>query len=171
MKKVLVTIVFFVTNIIFAQNSFAKFENQESISSIIVNDKMFELMGQIKASDKETMQYLSFIKTLDNLKVFVTSNTKNATEMKVAAEKYLKTNTLEALASSSIHGKNAKVYVKSGSSEGKVKELFMFLESYGKDNQTIIFSLTGDFDLNDIATLTTKMNLPGADVLNQTSHK
>jgi hypothetical protein len=55
--------------------------------------------------------------------------------------------------------------VKSGSGATQVRELLMFIEGAGKGGQTVLMSLTGDFDLNDISMLTEKMKLPGGDVL------
>ena len=37
------------------------------------------------------------------------------------------------------------------------------------NDDTVLMSLTGDFDLNEISTLTNKMNIPGGDVLKKAS--
>ena len=48
----------------------------------------------------------------------------------------------------------------------------MFIENKNvKDNQTVLMSLTGDFDINEISTLTNKMNIPGGDVLKKAGKK
>jgi len=65
-------------------------------------------------------------------------------------------------------GKLVKIFVKSGATDSQIKELFMFIEGSGKD-ETVLMSLTGDFDLNELSVLTEKMNLPGRDVLNKAS--
>jgi hypothetical protein len=44
----------------------------------------------------------------------------------------------------------------------------MFVEGAPKE-QTVLLSLTGEFDLNDISVLTDKMNLPGGDDLKKAS--
>jgi hypothetical protein len=59
---------------------------------------------------------------------------------------------------------NIKILVKSGSSDSQIKEL-MFIEGSGKTDQTVLMSLTGDFDLNEISILTDKMKIPGGDEL------
>jgi hypothetical protein len=122
------------------------------------------------AKDKETQHYVNLIKKLDNLKVFVTSNTKKAQEMKAVADKYLKTASLEELMRVNEKGKSVKIYVKSGSTDSQVKELLMFIEGSGKE-ETVLMSLTGDFDLNELSVLTDKMNLPGGDDLKKASKK
>ncbi|MFY7957152.1 MAG: DUF4252 domain-containing protein [Flavobacterium macrobrachii] len=168
-KIILVIALVFISNTIFAQQSlFDKFNGQETVSSVIVNKKMFSLLSKMKVEDKETQQYVNLIKKLDNLKVFVTSNASKASEMKSAADKYLKTASLEELMQVNDKGKLVKIFVKSGATDSQIKELFMFIEGSGKD-ETVLMSLTGDFDLNELSVLTEKMNLPGRDVLNKAS--
>ena len=151
-----------------AQSLFDKYDGQDNVTSIIVNKKMFDLMSKVKmeASDKEAQKYLALIKKLDNLKVFMTSSAKTATDMRANVEKYQKTSNLDELMRVNDGDKNVKIYVKSGSSDSQVKELLMFIEGVNvKGNETVLMSLTGDFDINEISTLTNKMNIPGGDVL------
>ena len=171
MNKFLITIVaVLVSNAFFGQNAFDKFDGQDDVTSIVVNKKMFELMSKVKmdASDKQAQQYLNLIKKLDNLKVFVTTNSTWASEMKATAGKYLKTASLEELMQVNDKGKLVKIFVKSGATDSQIKELFMFIEGSGKE-ETVLMSLTGDFDLDELSVLTDKMNLPGRDVLNKAS--
>ena len=156
-----------VSNTFFAQAAFDKFDGQDDVTSVIVNKKMFELMGKIKmdASDKETVQYMNLIKKLDNLKVFTTTSAKVTSEMKVASDKYIKTQGLDELMRMNDSGKNIRIMVKSGANDNQIKELLMFIEGGSKENQTVLMSLTGAFDLNEISVLTDKMRIPGGDDL------
>ena len=167
MKKFLITAVLvLVSNMLFAQAAFDKFDGQDDVTSIIVNKKMFELMSKVKmdASDKQAQQYLNLIKKLDNLKVFTTKSTRVENEMKAATDKYIKTAGLEELMRINENGRNIKIMVKSGANDSLVKELLMFIEG-AKDNDTVLMSLTGNFDLNEISVLTDKMRIPGGDDL------
>ncbi|MCZ8196809.1 MAG: DUF4252 domain-containing protein [Flavobacterium sp.] len=167
MKKVILIIAFvFVSNTFFGQAAFDKFDGQDDVTSIIVNKKMFELMSKVKmeASDKQAQQYLSLIKKLDNLKVFTTSSTRATAEMKAAAEKYTKTGGLEELMRVNDGGKNIKIMVKSGASDSQIKELLMFIDG-SKANETVLMSLTGNFDLDELSVLTDKMKIPGGEDL------
>ena len=166
-KKLVVAIVFvFASSTIFAQAAFDKFDGQDGVTSIIVNKKMFDLMSKVKvdASDRETQQYLSLIKKLDNLKVFTTKNTRIEGEMKVVADKYVKTAGLEELMRVNENGRNVKILVKSGATDSQIRELLMFIEG-AKNDDTVLMSLTGNFDLNEISILTDKMRIPGGDDL------
>ncbi len=168
MRKFILTVVLtFVSNTFFAQAAFDQFEGQDDITSVIVNKKMFDLMSKVKmdSSDKETMQYLNLIRKLDNLKVFTTTSVRATADMKTAAEKYIKTGGLEELMRVNEEGKNIKIVVKSGTTDAKIKELLMFIEGGGKEKETVLMFLTGDFDLNEIAVLTDKMRIPGGDDL------
>ena len=166
-KKCILTLVFtLVSSTFFAQAIFDKFDGQEGITSIIVNKKMFELMSKVKmdASDKETQQYLSLIKKLDDLKVFTTKSAKLESEMKVVADKYIKTAGLEELMRVNEDGRSIKILVKSGASDSQIRELFMFIEG-AKNDDTVLMSLKGNFDLSEISVLTNKMKIPGGEDL------
>ena len=166
-KKIMLTLLFiFVSSPFFAQAAFDKFDGQDDVTSIIVNKKMFDLMSKVKvdASDKETQQYLSLIKKLDNLKVFTTKSTRVEGEMKVVADKYIKSAGLEELMRVNENGRNIKILVKSGSTDSQIRELLMFIEG-AKNDDTVLMSLTGNFDLNEISVLTDKMRIPGGDDL------
>ena len=167
MRKFIITVVVvLVSNTFFGQSAFDKFDGQDDVTSIIVNKKMFELMSKVKmdAADKQAQQYLNLIKKLDNLKVFTTKSTRVENEMKVATDKYIKTAGLEELMRVNENGRNIKILVKSGANDSQVKELLMFIEG-AKNDDTVLMSLTGDFDLNEISVLTDKMRIPGGDDL------
>ncbi len=169
MRKLILSLVLVLsTSTFFAQSVFDKFEDQEGITSVVVNKKMFALLSKMEVKDKESQQYVNLIKKLDNLRVFVTQSDKKADEMKSASDKYIKSSTLEELMKISDKGKSVKIYVKSGASESQIKELMMFVEGSGKE-ETVLMSLIGDFDLNELSVLTDKMNLPGGDDLKKAS--
>jgi hypothetical protein len=119
---------------------------------------------KVDASDKETQQYLNLIKKLDNLKVFTTKSTRVENEMKASADKYIKSAGLEELMRVNDSGKNIKILVKSGVKDSQIRELLMFIEG-AKNDDTVLMSLTGDFDLSEISILTDKMRIPGGDDL------
>ncbi len=151
---------------LFAQGAFDKFDGQDDVRSVIVNKKMFEMMSKVKvdASDKEMQQYHRLIKKLDNLKVFTTQNTRIEAEMKATAERYVKTANLEELMRVNDNGRSIKILVRSGAKDTQIRELLMFIDG-GKGEDSVLMSLTGDFDLNEISVLTDKMRFPGGDDL------
>ena len=171
MKNFIITLVLaFVSTTFYAQGAFDKFDGQDDVTSVIVNKKMFDLMSKVKvdASDKEMQQYISLIKKLDYLKVFTTKNPKIEAEMKAAADKYVKTAGLEELMRINDSGRNVKISVKSGATDSQVRELLMYVDG-AKDDETVLLSLTGNFDINEISVLTDKMLLPGGADLKKAS--
>ncbi len=157
----------------FAQSVFDKFNGQDNITSIIVNKKMFELMSKVKvdASDLETQRYMNLIKKLDNLKVYTTSNPGAISDMKSTADKYVKTAGLEELMRVNESGKNVKISVKSAGTDNQIQELLMVIEGGNKDNETVLMSLTGNFNLNELSVLTEKMRIPGGEDLKKATKK
>ena len=166
-KSIVVFVIMLLPTFFFGQAAFDKFDGQDDVTSVIVNKKMFQMMGSVKMDnkDKETQQYLNLIKKLDNLKVFTTNSTRVTAEMKATSEKYMKSAGLEELMRVNDNGKNIKISVRSGSNDSQIKELLMFMEGSSKGNETVLMSLTGDFDLNEISVLTDKMKIPGGDEL------
>ena len=169
-KLVVVIVTIFMSNSSSAQSVFDKFDNQDDVTTIIVNKKMFSLMGKIDTKDKESQVYMNLLKKLDNLKVFMTQSDKRSDEMKAVADKFIKTENLDELMRISEKGKNVKIYVKSGSTESQIKQLLMFVEGSGKE-QSVLMSLTGNFDLDELSVLTDKMNLPGGSNLKKAAKK
>jgi Domain of unknown function (DUF4252) len=163
MKKIVVILVLVLmsSSASFAQSVFDKFDD---ITAVIVNKKMFNLLSNMDAKDKETKQYVNLIKKLDNLKVFVTENDKKGNDMKAVADKYIKSAALDELMRINEKGKSVKIYVRSGATDTQIKELLMFVEGSGKE-ETVLMSLTGNFDIDELSLLTDKMNLPGGDDL------
>ena len=170
-KKIVAVLAFvLMSNLFFGQSVFDKFDNQDDITTIIVNKKMFSLMSKIDTKDKEGQQFMALVKKLDNLKVFMTLNDKKADEMKITADKFVKSAGLDELMRINEKGKKVSIYVKSGGSDSQIKELMMFIEGSGKE-QSVLMSLTGNFDLNELAVLTDKMNLPGGNDLKKAGRK
>ena len=166
-KSIVVLVIMLLPTLFFGQAAFDKFDGQDDVTSVIVNKKMFQMMGSVKMDnkDKDTQQYLNLIKKLDNLKVFTTNSTRVTADMKATSEKYMKSAGLEELMRVNDNGKNIKISVKSGANDSQIKELLMFMEGSSKGNETVLMSLTGDFDLNEISVLTDKMKIPGGDEL------
>ncbi|MGL2963717.1 DUF4252 domain-containing protein [Flavobacterium sp. RSB2_4_14] len=169
MRKLIFTIALVLTtSTFFAQTVFDKFEEQDGITAVIVNKKMFSLLSKMEVKDKQEQQYVNLIKKLDNLRVFVTESDKKSDEMKAVSDKYVKTSALEELMRVNEKGKSVKIYVKSGATDSQIKELLMFVEGSGSE-ETVLMSLTGNFDLEELSVLTDKMKLPGGDDLKKAS--
>ncbi len=151
-----------------AQSQFDKFEDIDGVTSVVVTQKAFSLMSKIGSESDE--EYMELIKNIESLRVFATESAEVALQMEKAAASYLKSANLEKLMTVKEEGSNIAIYVREGKSEDYVKELFMFVKDSEKTSQeSVIISLTGDINLNQIAKLTEKMNLPGGEHLEKAS--
>lgn len=151
-----------------AQSQFDKFEDIEGVTSVVVTQKAFSLMSKIGSESDD--EYLDMIKNIESLKVYATESEEVANQMEKAAMSYLKTANLEELMRVKDEGSNVTIYVREGKSEDFVQELFMFVKDSDKTSkESVIISLTGEIDLNQIAKLTAKMDLPGGEHLEKAS--
>lgn len=174
MRKLIITLILvLMPTLFFAQSVFDKFEDKEGVTTVVVNKKMFELIGNTKTDpkNKESKQYLDLVKKLDNLKMFTTGNAKIAGEMKATVESYLKKYPLDELMRVNEGGRNIKIYVKTGTTSTQVRELLMFIDGGSAKDETVIMSLTGNFDLSEVSILTDQMNLPGGEHIKKASKK
>jgi hypothetical protein len=173
MKKLYVLIAFILLpNLFFAQQTvFDKFDGLDNVTSVLVTKKMFQMMGNVKmdANDKEMQKFISLTKKLDNLKVFTTSKPKIKADLKATSEKYIASAGLEELMRVKDGTQSIRISVKSAGKDSQIRELLMVIEDSGSGNETVLMSLTGNFDLNELSVLTDKMNLPGGNVLNKTA--
>lgn len=169
MKKIIVYVALMISSLVFSQNAFDKLEDKEGVESIVVSEKMFELMSKVKvdAKDKEMQQYMSLLKKLDNLQAVYTSQSKWSGDLNAAASAYLKSNPLDAISSSTQDGNMIKVYGKTDANETNVKEVLVVVNGNFNGVKTSIVSIKGDFPLNEIALIVKKLNLPGADILSK----
>jgi hypothetical protein len=173
MKKYIITLLLIlVSSPFFAQSVFDQFEGVEGVNTVLVNKKMFDLMSKVKldTSDKETQQYLNLIKKIDNLKVYRTQNDRIGMQMRLTAEKYAKTAGLEELMTTNDGGKKVQILGKQGTGATQLKELLLFIEG-AKTEDTVLMSITGDFDLNEVPALTDKMRIPGSAELRKAGKK
>jgi len=132
---------------------------------------MIAKMG-INVEDAEAKAYMDMVKSITSFKTIVTDNKVISADI----SKWVKSRSggLEELMEVKDDGTEVKFYVKEGKDADHVKELLIYVngidkvmnekvEINGKERkiETVVVSLTGDIDLNEISKLTDKMNIPG----------
>lgn len=165
MKKILIAFVFIAsTTTGFAQSIFDKFEDNDEVTTVVINQKLFEMLGSIgeEVDGDEAKELSDIANNLKELKIFTTTDTKVSTEMLTTMKKYIARENLSELMRVKDKGQTVKVYVREGKSENFVKELIMFV--YNKeDGQTVLMSLTGNIDLRKVGKIADKVR--GAEAL------
>ena len=167
-KYILITVMALLPLAGFSQSVFDKFEDLDDVTTVIVNKSMFNLLAKmdIETDDPEAKEFINIVNSLKSLKVFTTENKKIGDDMKSSVDSYLSSSKMEELMRIKDKDANVKFYIKEGKDADHVSELLMFVtgmknvEANGQRFETVILSLTGDIDLNNISSLTKKMNLP-----------
>ena len=170
--KLLFTILSLIsTSLIFSQSLFEKYEAMDNVSSVVVNQKMFGMLAEmkVKTNDPETDAFLDQIKTLNNLTVFSTKDTSVSDAISADVNTYVKASKLEELMRVKDGDQNIKFYVQSGRDEFHVSELLMLVRGRLSSDETVLLSLNGDIDLRTLAVLTDQLNVPGGKQLEKAS--
>lgn len=167
-KNILILLVAVLPLCGFSQSLFDKYEELDDVTSVVVNQSMFNLLAKIdvEVDDPEAQDFVDIATSLKSLKVFTTDNESIGADMKASVSGYLKKSSLTELMRIKDKDANVKFYIKEGKDSDHVSELLMFVtglkevEADGRKFETVLLSLTGDIDLNKINSLTKKMNLP-----------
>lgn len=100
MNKLVITLMFVGLSLTaFAQKNFDKFEDMKDVTSMVMNQKMFKLLGQmdLDSKDPEMKSYIEMVNSLEDIKVFTTKNISAAQQMKGEFKSYLTSANLQQL--------------------------------------------------------------------------
>ena len=168
-----------------SQNFFDKYEDYGDVGSIIVNQKMFNMLSDIEINDPDAGAFMIQAGKLKNLSVYTTSSREMSSVMEGDVAEYIEIFKLEELMRIKVDGSNIKFYILEGKDDNHVKELLMFStelsnltvqENYTINGtklefETVLLSLKGDIDLREVSNLTSKLNVPGGDLLKNADKK
>jgi hypothetical protein len=157
-----------------AQNIFEKYSDNSDVTYVSIKPKMFQMIAKmgIDIDDPEAMAYMDMVKSITSFKTIVTDNKAISTDI----SKWVKSRSsaLEELMEVKDAGTEVKFYIKEGKDSDHVNELLIFVNGIDKvmkegvevngeqrKIETVVVSLTGDINLNEISKLTDKMNIPG----------
>ncbi|SFZ92479.1 protein of unknown function [Flaviramulus basaltis] len=155
-------------------NIFDKYSDNSDVTYVNIKPKMFQMIAKIGVStdDPEAQAYMDMVKSITSFRTIVTDNKTISADI----SKWVKSrsSSLEELMEVKDDGTNVNFYIKEGKDADHVKELLIFVNGIDKmmDDkieingqqrriETVVVSLTGDIDLNEISKLTSKMNIPG----------
>lgn len=159
MKKIILFLILSISNTMFSQNIFDKYEEKSDVSAVIVSQKMFEMFSNIDTTDKEAKDFMQIAKKLTSLKMFSTENNKVASQMKADVITYKNNAGLEELIRVKDNSSLSKFYIKPGQNSKTVSELLIYIDKNTEKN-TIILLLKGEINLDDLGKLASKLNLP-----------
>ena len=157
-----------------AQDIFEIYNDNSEVTYVSIKPKMFQMIANmgINVDDPEAKAYMDMVKSITSFKTLVTDNKNISADI----TKWVKSRSsaLEELMEVKDEGSEVKFYVKEGKDSNHVKELLIFVNGINKVMkesveingeqrriETVVVSLTGDINLNEISKLTEKMNIPG----------
>ncbi|HET8737205.1 MAG TPA: DUF4252 domain-containing protein [Pricia sp.] len=174
-KTIIVTLLAFLPLLTFGQDIFDKYEDSDQVTFVAMQPKMFQMLGKMSVSsdDPEAQEFFNLVNSITSFKVITTESPDISKDIDRWVSTRLKSSAYEELMRVKDGGSNVKFYVKEGKDADHVKELLMFvtglkeanIEVDGRNLETVLLSLTGDINLQDIGTLTEKMDLPGGEQL------
>ncbi len=129
MKKIItIVLTVMIAHISYAQQSvFAGFENNDEVTSVVVNKKAFLMLKKATAESQEAEEFRNLVSGLNELRVLTTEHAATAKEMKAAFDSYLKKNKLSELMRVKDKDANVKIYVKEGKDD-YVTEFLMLVD-------------------------------------------
>ncbi|WP_345164453.1 DUF4252 domain-containing protein [Algibacter aquimarinus] len=159
---------------------FEKYSDNSDVTFVSIKPKMFQMIAKmgIDIDDAEAKAYMDMVKSITSFKTIITDKAEISSDL----TKWVKSrsSSLEELMEVKDDGTEVKFYVKEGKDADHVKELLIFvngvgnvmnekIEINGKERkiETVLVSLTGDIDLNEISKLTSQMNIPGGEHLDK----
>lgn len=165
-----------------AQNNvFEKYSDSPDVTYVNIKPKMFQMIAKIgiETDDPEAKAYMDMVKSITSFKTIVTDN--KAISGDISKWVKSRSSSLEELMEVKDDGTEVKFYVQEGKDSDHVKELLIFVSGVDKvvggegveingekrKIETVVVSLTGNIDLNEISKLTQKMNIPGGEHLDK----
>lgn len=161
-----------------SQDIFEKYNANTDVTYVSIKPKMFQMIAKmgINMNDPEAKAYMDMVQSITSFRTIVTDNKTISADMANWVKS--SSNPLEELMEVKDEGSDVKFYAKEGKDANHVNELLIFVN--GMNNlmketavvngqqrrfETVIVSLTGDINLNEISKLTAKMNIPGGNHL------
>ena len=155
-----------------AQKSvFEKYSDNNDVTYVTIKPKMFQMIAKmgINVEDPEAKAYMDMVKSITSFESIVTYNKSISADI----TKWVKSKSggLEELMQVKEEGSEVKFYVKEGKDPDHIRELLIFVNGFDKviedkieindrvrKIKTVIVSLTGDIDLNEVSKLTKLVN-------------
>jgi hypothetical protein len=168
-----------------AQDIFAKYSENPDVTYVSIKPKMFQMLAKmdINSDDPEAQEYIKMVNSITSFKVITTDN--KAISSDVSKWVQSRKSSFEELMVVKDDGVNMTFYVKEGRDADHVSEFLMFVDGLSavtkdaninmngekREFETVVVSLTGDIDLNQISKLTQKMNIKGGEHLEKQEKK
>ena len=172
-KHFLLILLFIFPVVVSGQSVFEKYQNSREVISISINPKMFQLLGamSLSSSDPEDRALIDMIKGITSFRALITDKELISNEINLWVKQQAIDKNLNLMVSLQELNTDLSVYVKEDDSEEKLKSLLMFskgvfnlkseAQTKGKKMEAVVLLIEGNLEIDKIAKLISKMDLPG----------
>ena len=155
------------------QSVFEKYQNIGRLFQSVSIPKMFQLLGamSLSSSDSEDRALIDMIKGITSFRALITDKELISKEINLWVKQEAIDKNLNLIVSLQELNTDLIVYVKEDDSEEKLKSLLMFskgvfnsfpeAQTNGKKIEAVVLLIEGDIEIDKIAKLISKMDLPG----------
>jgi len=159
MKKLLYTLLFLLSVNFYAQSFIDKYENIDDITSIIVTDEMFKMLGSIEPEGSKAKEEIEVLKNLTGLSIVSTEKDQYKKQILQDINTYIKRKQMKELLR--INDKDAKVkfYVIKGEKPYLAKELVMIMITKELPSEIVVMDLNGEINLKKLSKLNAKVKM------------
>ena len=166
-----------IPGVLMGQSVFEKYQNNKEVTAISISPKIFKLLGSMSFSsaDPEADALMDMIERITNFEALLTGNETISHEIDLWVKQEADVKNLDLIVSVQESNIVLKVYVKEGETDVKIKSLLMFskgvsgglpvAEIKARKTEAVLLLIEGDIELDKVAKLVSKMNLPGGDQL------
>ena len=172
-KHFLLILIFIFPVLVSGQSVFEKYQNSREVISISINPKMFQLLGamSLSSSDPEDRALIDMIKGITSFRALITDKELISNEINLWVKQEAIDKNLNLIVSLQELNTDLSIYVKEDDSEEKLKSLLMFsngvfyslpeAQTKGKKIESVVLLIEGNLEIDKIAKLISKMDLPG----------
>ena len=172
-KHFLLILLFIFPVLVSGQSVFEKYQNSREVISISINPKMFQLLGamSLSSSDPEDRALIDMIKGITSFRALITDKELISNDINLWVKHEAIDKNLNLIVSLQELNTDLSIYVKEDDSEEKLKSLLMFsngvfnsvpeAQTKGKKIEAVVLLIEGNLEIDKIAKLISKMDLPG----------
>lgn len=182
MKKLLSTFLIVITcGFLYAQDIFEKFYDYEDVTVVSINDQLFKIIANMQLdldtpADEEIYDVISGIRSFNLIE---SRNDKVNVKLKKWLSNCVNNGYIELM---NIRDNNSDVrfYVKQGDYQNTFEQFVMYVSNIDdfpgipeeiRALETVVFSLEGDIDINQISEIANRLDFPGSDIVKESVEK
>ena len=158
-----------------AQSIFDSYKSNERVTHVSISPQMFSMLAKLNIddTDPEAREFLEMISQINTFKLLRTDEPTISEDFSEWIQDYAKMNQLSELMQVREDQTIVYFYATLSERENIVDQLVMFAQdkndsaAYDYRNQTVLLYINGKIDLERIASLIKKLNIPAVEELNK----